>query len=625
MTPSLDPKPWGVELGYSDLAGRWHDVPEETVEAVLWAMGAAGAGPPGGAPLVTVGPQGPWPELPAGRLTLEGGSRLELPGPVELPLGYHRLELSGKDRATPAMTVAVCPPRCPSPPEPAWGWSVQLYAARSGESWGIGDFGDLALIANWAGRNGAGFVLVNPLHAPAVGPDPEPSPYFPSSRCFLNPLYLNITEVPGAMALAPIAKLAEKAKGLNRCRIIDRKAVWALKSEALEALFDTFENEGGDDGFELYLERKGQLLDRYTSFCALSELFGSPWWDWPEEYATPSAAGVAEVAASPKGVARKRYHAWLQWLCEGQLARATEGSGVSLMCDLAVGADGRGADAWMWQDMVALGMRVGAPPDDFNEAGQDWGIPPWDPWRLRQASYEPYIQVLRAAFGPAKALRVDHVMGLFRLFWVPTGSGAAKGAYIRYPWEDMVALLCLEAWRAGAYVVGEDLGTVEEGVREALEGRGVLSYKLFWFEPEPPPAWAHQALGAVTTHDLPTVAGTWTGADLAAQRRAGLTVNEDLSQALRRRISDWAGVAEGCSVAEAVEATYACLATAPCSLLAASLDDAALSLERPNMPGTVDQWPNWRLALPLPLEKLRESEVAAAIARHLSSRSRPGR
>jgi 4-alpha-glucanotransferase len=623
MSTQVDPQAWGVEPSYFDIAGHCHDVPAATIEAVLAAMAASGAGPAVERPLVTVAPEGPWPELPRGRLALEGGGHLDLPGPDELPLGYHRLEPCERGPATKAVTVAVCPRRCPPPPRRAWGWSVQLYAARSEESWGMGDFGDLALIADWAGRNGASFVLVNPLHAPVPGPDPEPSPYFPSSRCFMNPLYLRVSDVPGAAALEQVGQLAERAKELNRERIIDRKAVWALKSQALEALFEHFESVGKDEAFELYVRRRGRLLDRYTSFCVLYERFGRPWWDWPEEYATSSAPGVGEFAASPEGARRKRYHAWLQWLCEGQLARATQCRGVSLMCDLAVGADPHGADAWLWQEVVALQMRVGAPPDDFNEAGQDWGVPPWDPWRLRAAAYEPYIEVLRSALGQAKALRVDHVMGLFRLFWVPLGRGAASGAYVRYPWQDMLALLRLEAWRAGAYVVGEDLGTVEEGTREALEGSGVLSYKLFWFEPEEPAAWPEQALGAVTTHDLPTVLGAWTSADLAAQRRLGLPVNEELSVALRQRISEWAGCSQGFTPAEVVEATYACLASAPCSLLAATLDDAALSLERPNMPGTVGEWPNWRLALPLTLEALREGTVAAAIAERMNSRQSP--
>ncbi|HMK98183.1 MAG TPA: 4-alpha-glucanotransferase, partial [Acidimicrobiales bacterium] len=249
--------------------------------------------------------------------------------------------------------------------------------------------------------------------------------------------------------------------------------------------------------------------------------------------------------------------------------------------------------------------------------GQDWGLPPLDPWKLRAAGYEPYIEMLRAVLRGAWGLRVDHVMGLFRLFWTPVGEEPSRGTYVRYVWQDMVRLLRLEAARAGACVVGEDLGTVEDEVREVLGNSGVLSYKLFWFEPRPPGEWARQALGAVTTHDLPTVAGAWTGADLEAQERLGLPVNEESCAAMHRRIAEWTGSAEDRPVSEVIEATYAALAAAPCSLLVAVLDDALAVEERPNMPGTIDQWPNWCLALPMPLEQLERSQLASAIAREL--------
>jgi 4-alpha-glucanotransferase len=264
-------------------------------------------------------------------------------------------------------------------------------------------------------------------------------------------------------------------------------------------------------------------------------------------------------------------------------------------------------------------MRVGAPPDDFNTKGQNWGLPPLDPWKLRAAAYEPFIETLRAVLRPAAGLRVDHVMGLFRLFWVPLGSEASEGTYVRYPWHDMVALLRLEATRAGAYIVGEDLGTVEDHVRDVLSDSGVLSYRLFWFEDRPPSEWSNQALGAVTTHDLPTIAGVWTGCDIAAQRTAGLAVNEQSCGELRRRLSEWTGSEDNRPLPEVIEATYAALGEAPCALVAAVLDDATSVEERPNMPGTIDEWPNWCLALPVPLEQVQQSELAAAIARSLSS------
>jgi 4-alpha-glucanotransferase len=625
---------WGVEPGYWDVAGHWKDIPEATAQAVLEAMSAGGGRPGGPAPLVTVdqvtvdqvtgGPEGDegrlWPAwLPAGTLVLEGGgtvlARPGEPQPAEVPPGYHRLE---PEAGGAPLTVAVCPPRCPSPPPGrTWGWSSQLYATRSATSWGMGDLADLRRLVGWAGDHGAGFVLLNPLHAPAVGPVPEPSPYFPSSRCFLNPLYIRIEEVPGAAAWPGLASLATEARELNEHRLIDRTRVWALKSHALETLFARFERSGSDDRFETYIRGRGRVLDGYTSFCALAERHGLPWQNWPEEYRHPARPEVRAFANSGEGAARKRYHAWLQWLCEVQLAAAAHVNGAGLVCDVAVGVDGGGADAWFWQDLFALGMRVGAPPDEFNTKGQDWALPPWDPWKLRAAAYEPFIEVLRAVLRPAQGLRADHVMGLFRLFWVPLGSEPWQGAYVRYVWQDMVGLLRLEASRAGAYVVGEDLGTVEDHVRDVLGRSGMLSYRIFWFEPRPPHEWPRQALAAVTTHDLPTVAGAWTGSDPEAQRRAGVPLNEEGSAAMRRRVAEWTGSDDSRPLPEVIEAVYASLAEAPCALRAATLDDALAVEERPNMPGTIEQWPNWCLALPEPLESIEQSALAAAIAARL--------
>ncbi len=617
---------WGVEPGYWDVAGQWRDVPEATLSAVLDAMGAHPEGPPAHAPLVTATAGGPWPELPAGTLVAEDGGTMTLQAgeapPPDLPLGYHRFEpvAAGETQgglSNGPLTVALCPPRCPSPPPGRkWGWSAQLYATRSMASWGMGDFADLGRLVDWAVGNGAAFILSNPLHAPAPGPVPEPSPYSPSSRCFINPLYLKVEDVPGMAELPEVATLATKARALNAERLIDRSTVWALKSEALEALFARSEGAGGGRHLDAYIRHRGPVLDGYTTFCALAERYGHPWQLWPAGFDRPDRPAVARFAASKEGRWRKRYHAWLQWLCDTQLEKASRGG--RLVSDLAVGIDGGGADAWLWQDTFALGMHVGAPPDEFNTGGQDWRLVPWDPWKLRAWSYEPYIHTLRTSLRQAGGLRVDHVMGLFRLFWVPLGSEPAQGTYVRYPWRDLLSLLCLEAWRAGAYVVGEDLGTVEDHAREALRDSGVLSYKLFWFEPSPPWEWPQQSLGAVTTHDLPTVAGVWSGADLVAQREAGVKVNEEGSAAFRRHITEWTGMDDSSPLPEVIKATYGTLGEAPCALLTATLDDALAVKERPNMPGTIDQWPNWCLALPVPLENIEQSPLASAIARGLN-------
>lgn len=448
------------------------------------------------------------------------------------------------------------------PARPAWGLAVQLYAARSASSWGIGDLGDLARLGRWARRLGAGFLLLNPLHAPAPGIPQQASPYFPSSRRFRNPLYLRVEGAP--------AGLDERGRALNRERRIDRDAVWALKMEALSSQWDSF---GADLGFEEYCTSQGEALVRFASFCA--------------------RADGRQVD----------FHRWLQWLIDEQLAAAAQE--IDLVSDVAVGFDPDGADAAEFRDLLAPGVSIGAPPDAFNAAGQDWGLPPFDPDRLRRAGYRPLVETLRAAFRHAAGIRIDHVMGLSRLFWVPHRGAPAEGSYMRYPFGEVLDAVAAESLRAGAFVIGEDLGTVEDGVREELAARQVLSYRLAWFEPGAPSTYPELALAAVSTHDLPTIPGVWTGADPAAPE-------------LRPRLTQLAGADEGASVDEVVARTYGALAEAPSLLVAASLDDVLGVVERPNMPGTTNDT-NWSLALPKTLEEIevdpRFERIAAVLSR----------
>ena len=299
-----------------------------------------------------------------------------------------------------------------------------------------------------------------------------------------------------------------------------------------------------------------------------------------------------------------RFHQWLQWLLDRQLEEASRS--IELMTDLAIGVHPDGAEAWLYQDVLADGISVGAPPDPFNTGGQDWGLPPFNPWSLRAAGYEPYIETVRAALRHAAALRIDHVMGLFRLYWIPVGAGPAAGAYVRYPDRELLDILALESTRARAYVVGEDLGTVEDRVRSELQARRILSYRLLWFEQSPPREYPSQAMAAVTTHDLPTVAGVWERTDSDPE--------------IRERLKQVAGLEEGASVDEAVLAAYRALAEAPSRLISATLDDLLSVAERPNRPGTVEEWPNWRLGLPSPLEELMEDPRPPRIAAVLRRR-----
>jgi 4-alpha-glucanotransferase len=613
-----DAERWGVALGYHDAAGTWWEPPAATVEAILSSMGALqGAGHPDDTvDVLTVRLDHALPGVPAGELRLEDGRRMRIDGalPADLPSGYHHLV---PREGGPALRLIVSPGRCPLPAGREWGWAAQLYAARSTQSWGMGDLADLRRLGKWSAGLGAGLILVNPLHAAPPCSHQEPSPYFASSRCFSNPLYLRVEEVGGAAA-ADLERLGAAGRSLDRDRLIDRDRVWALKSEAFEAIFAAFD---GDADFDRYQAERGPALTGYATWCALAELHGVPWTTWPAEHRRPDGPGVAAFVRSAQGARRVTYHAWLQWQIDRQLARAA--GAIGLMQDLAIGVDAGGADAWLWQDVFADGMRVGAPPDEYNTRGQDWGLPPWDPWKLRSAGYEPFIETVRAGMRHGAGLRFDHVMGLFRLFWIPEGAGAGAGTYVRYPYWDLLNILALEAERAGAYVVGEDLGTVEDHVRPELAERRVLSYRLFWFEPGRPGSWPEQALGAVSTHDLPTVAGVWDGSDLQAQRSLDLSPNEEGAATMRARLADWTGLGTEAAAPEVVARAYEVLSEAPCELLTATLDDLAVAEERPNMPGTVHEWPNWSIALPVPLEQLEQSPLARRLAAALGRRAGP--
>jgi 4-alpha-glucanotransferase len=311
----------------------------------------------------------------------------------------------------------------------------------------------------------------------------------------------------------------------------------------------------------------------------------------------------------------------VQWLLDVQLARAA--AELPVMQDLPIGVDPDGADAWAWQDVLATDVTVGAPPDKYNALGQDWGLPPFIPHKLRAAAYEPFRQTVRATLRHAGGLRIDHVMGLFRLYWIPQGMDPSLGAYVRYPADELLAIVALESQRARALVVGEDLGTVEEGVQERLAAHRLLSYRLLWFETDPPARYPELALAAVTTHDLPTIAGLWAGADLRIQRQLGLRPNEEGLREIRKRLRAMAGLAEDAAIEEVVVGAHQLLSRAPSVVVTATLEDALAVEERPNMPSTTTEWPNWSLALPASLEDLETQRLARAVADALRRRRPP--
>ena len=607
--------PWSIDNGYFDATGVWRVTSKATRRAIVIAMGGDPDAPPPARPPVIVVRAGATAIVAVrGDLTLEDGRRIAVDDrlPAELPLGYHTLHGAGGT----ATRVIVAPPRCHLPePFRAWGWAAQLYATRSHASWGIGDLGDLGRLARWSARSlGADVILLNPLAAAGVTLPQQPSPYYPSSRRFRNPLYLRIEHVPGfAGGPADLASLAAAGRALNGDRRIDRDRIFPLKMRALEMLWERFRDTGDFERFRA--DCAG--LREYATFCVLSEHHRTGWQAWPEAHRRPDAPGIQGFTEA--NARRIAFHEWLQWLLDRQLRDA--GLELAIMQDLPIGVDPDGADAWVWQDVLAAGASVGAPPDIYIVAGQDWGLPPFIPHRLAALGYEPFVQTVRAALRHAGGLRIDHVMGLFRLFWVPRGLTPADGAFVRYPAEDLLGIVALESVRAHAFIVGEDLGTVEEGVRERLAEQAILSYKVLWFEPEPPARYPALAMATVNTHDLPTVCGLWTGVDIDHQTALGVTPNEGGLAEIKQHLATMIGLAEDAPVAQVVETTHRLLAEAPCAVVTATLDDALLVLERPNMPGTLAP-SNWSLALPKPLEEIERDPMTLAVARTLAAARR---
>jgi 4-alpha-glucanotransferase len=601
---------WGIDDGYFDALGEWRETSRETHSAMVAAMGAKPGTRPPSRPSVRVIRAGETGTKTArGDLALEDGRVVPVDRslPADLPLGYH--ELRSGSRAT---RLIVAPPHCYLPDGfRIWGWAAQLYATRSRESWGIGDLADLRRLGRWSRTLGASLILLNPLAAATVTVPQEASPYTPSSRRFRNPLYLRIEDVPGfAEGPGDLAARAAEGRALNQERHIDRDRIFALKMDALQDLWQRFR---GDAEFERFRAECAGLRE-FAIFCTLQERHRSGWQVWPKEHRRPNAPGVREFAEA--NADRVSFHEWLQWLLDRQLAAA--GDTIALMQDLPIGVNPDGADAWVWQDILATGTSVGAPPDRYIVNGQDWGLPPFVPHRLAAAGYEPFVQTVRAALRHAGGLRIDHVMGLFRLFWVPLGLTPADGAFVRYRADDLLGIVALESVRARAFIVGEDLGTVEDGVRERLAEQAILSYKVMWFEPEPPANYPAQALAAVTTHDLPTVRGLWTGTDIDQQKAVGLTPNEEGLKEMRDRLATMIDADDDTPMQQVVDETHRLLAAAPSAVVTATLDDALLVEERPNMPGTVVA-SNWSLALPKPLEEIETDPIALSVARTLNS------
>lgn len=602
---------WGIDDGWIDTDDRWHPAPARTISAVRAAMGHDGRDHPPGRAVRVVRPGSGGELTGRAHLTLEAGDDLgEVDAlPRDLPLGLHRLApLDGG----PETTLVVSPGRCHLPAGlRTWGVTMQVPTSRSRAGWGVGDLADVRAAAAWLDGLGAGALGLSPLHAPTPIEPIQTSPYYPSSRRWPSPQLLRVDEVPGATDRPEVRALAAAARAAAGTMVLDRDAVWQRQRAALELLWAgrTARTTGE---VERWRAEQGPALEGWARYCALAEAHGARWSRWPAALRHPESQAVA--AATAPLADRVAFHAWLQLLVDAQLRRANVGS-VRLIQDLAVGVDPDGADAWQLQDLLALDISVGAPPDDFEPDGQRWGLPPFIPWRLRDAGYRPLAELLRASMADGGGLRVDHVMGLSRLFWVPRGDEPSAGTYVRFAGRELLEVLAMESARAGALVVGEDLGTVEPAFREELRATDVLSTRLVWFEDVPPERYPERALAMVTTHDLPTIAGVWGGADERELEALGRPTPEDERDSLRRRLQALVPDEAEREVGDVIDAVHHRLGRSSAMLTMATLEDLCEVAERPNVPGTTsDERPNWSRPLPLALEDLTTDPAAT---RHL--------
>ncbi len=539
-----------------------------------------------------------------------------------------------------------------------WGLTVQLYSLRSRSSWGHGDLRDLADLARWAGRQlGANFILINPLHATEPVPPVSDSPYLPMSRRYISPLYVRVEDIAefarlGVAARQLVEELADPLRAAScTSELIDRNRVWAAKLRALELVHMVRRSDEREAAFRAFARREGDELTAWAAWCALAEVHGPDWRCWPAELADPARA--IPLAAKGRLAERAAFHAWLQWLVDEQLASAQRaalaaGMDIGLIGDLAVGVHPGGADAWAHQDLLVRGMSVGAPPDSFNQRGQSWGQPPWHPHRLAATGARPLADLLRASYRHVGGLRVDHVMSLMRLWWVPDGMSPDHGAYVNYDYQAMVGALTSEAVRASAIAIGEDLGTIDPWIRGYLADQHVLGTELLWFAREldgtpllDPRRWRRICLATVGTHDVPPISGFVTGDQVSVRARLGLLKDPEAERgsaalalsrwrdaliaerllpvdpAVRAALAGGVGVGAGVAVGagaglavgervgrqaeptpeEFTVALYGFLALTPALLIGVSLADAVGDRRTQNIPGTAREYPNWRVPL----------------------------
>ncbi|WP_116131350.1 4-alpha-glucanotransferase [Tropicimonas sp. IMCC34043] len=607
----------GIHEDFWDLSGRRIETAPDTARALLAAMGRpAGTDAEAAATLAAVQAEAaarplPWwlvlePDTPSHhtlprtvasmRLIHEDGTEIALAPGAEiglpaLPLGIHILVVDGHQT-----TLLVAPARLPLP-ERDWGVTLPLYGLRTADEGGIGDYRDLAVAAAGLGAAGAAFVGLNPVHA-GFPADPNAfSPYSPSHRRRLSTSHI---AVPGFRL---------KSSGA----LIDYPATLAHQREALETVFDLAEADGPDPAFETFLETGGASLLRFATHQALSDIDGSYWCHWPAAYQNAASAEVAKFrAANPRQI---RFHAWLQYLADRQLLAAAEaakaaGMRFGLYLDLAVGTHPHGAETWSEPEVFAKGVSLGAPPDAFSPDGQVWALSPFNPHALARMNFRPLAETLRRQLRYAGLLRIDHVLGFERAFWAPDDR-SIPGTYVAMPRDAMLAVVRIEAARAGASVIGEDLGNIPEGLQGALEDAGIMGCRVAMFEQQghgsfrPPEEYTEIALASFSTHDLPTWAGWREGRDIEARHRIGILDDAEAESAQDWRRDEVAGFdALAGSNGDGPDPMHRFLGRTKSRLVALQIEDLLGLADQANLPGTIDSYPNWRRRLPVTAEAL---------------------
>jgi 4-alpha-glucanotransferase len=666
----------GLSVHWTDAGGKPKTVSDDTLRTVLTALGLPGdtpeqaaesmarlaeehrtppplvtarAGQPVTLPLALPGATAPYRiecedgQVISGEARRTGDDEATLQA-VDQP-GYHQLSIDNR-----TMTLAVAPAhatKIESARGRAWALAVQLYSLRRKQGAGMGDFSALAQLAREAAAQGASGLAISPVHAAFAAHPERFSPYAPSSRLFLNVLFIDPAAVFGEAKVAQAQSdlgLDDEVARLEALPLIDWEGVAKVRRAVLRHLFDRFPTNATPadaQDFQRFRERGGDALERHARFevlQSLPETSGEGWQDWPASMRDPRSETVARLARQHADAVR--FELFLQWLADRGLAEAHRqardaGMSIGLIADLAVGTDPAGSHAWSRQADILDRLSPGAPPDLFNTAGQAWGLTAFSPRALRQSGYAAFIEMVRATLAHAGGVRIDHALGLQRLWLVPEGEPPTDGVYLAFPFDDMMNLISLEAWRQGAVVIGENLGTVPEGFDERIARAGMLGMSVLWFERDEdggfraPAAWSRDNVAMSTTHDLPTIAGWWAGRDI--DWRAKLDMLGDVDEATQRaererdKLALWKVLAPGADTVPAdapIPEVLALLAATPAPLVIVPIEDVLGVVEQPNLPATIDTHPNWRQRLDTPVDALfADTSVASRLAPLLQPRT----